>query len=183
MRVPKLAASCPPPSGPPLRGVPDRSRRTGRTLWSGSNPSREHAVTSHVALTTRRFTGIGGERGMTPGILPSALRAAATRRSRSLPANGSNPLFGFEPLSGACCHFSRRANHAPVYRNWRRERDSNPRWAFDPYSLSRGAPSTDSAISPVQSVRRNRYWVLTDCGALGYPAEQGRLGYPDGSGS
>ena len=24
---------------------------------------------------------------------------------------------------------------------WRRERDSNPRWAFDPYSLSRGAPS------------------------------------------
>jgi hypothetical protein len=26
--------------------------------------------------------------------------------------------------------------------NWRRERDSNPRWAFDPYALSRGAPST-----------------------------------------
>jgi hypothetical protein len=25
---------------------------------------------------------------------------------------------------------------------WRRERDSNPRWAFDPYTLSRGAPST-----------------------------------------
>ncbi len=24
---------------------------------------------------------------------------------------------------------------------WRRERDSNPRWAFNPYSLSRGAPS------------------------------------------
>jgi hypothetical protein len=27
-------------------------------------------------------------------------------------------------------------------KNWRRERDSNPRWAFDPYTLSRGAPST-----------------------------------------
>jgi hypothetical protein len=27
-------------------------------------------------------------------------------------------------------------------RMWRRERDSNPRWAFDPYTLSRGAPST-----------------------------------------
>ncbi len=26
-------------------------------------------------------------------------------------------------------------------RVWRRERDSNPRWAFNPYSLSRGAPS------------------------------------------
>ena len=25
---------------------------------------------------------------------------------------------------------------------WRRVRDSNPRWAFDPYALSRGAPST-----------------------------------------
>ena len=25
---------------------------------------------------------------------------------------------------------------------WRRERDSNPRWNFVPYSLSRGAPST-----------------------------------------
>jgi hypothetical protein len=25
---------------------------------------------------------------------------------------------------------------------WRRGRDSNPRWAFDPYTLSRGAPST-----------------------------------------
>ena len=27
-------------------------------------------------------------------------------------------------------------------RGWRRERDSNPRWALDPYTLSRGAPST-----------------------------------------
>src|SRR5690606_21670470 len=26
--------------------------------------------------------------------------------------------------------------------NWRRERDSNPRRAFGPYTLSRGAPST-----------------------------------------
>src|SRR5438067_1544866 len=26
--------------------------------------------------------------------------------------------------------------------SWRRERDSNPRRAFDPYTLSRGAPST-----------------------------------------
>src|SRR3984885_16333767 len=26
--------------------------------------------------------------------------------------------------------------------DWRRGRDSNPRWAFDPYALSRGAPST-----------------------------------------
>ena len=27
------------------------------------------------------------------------------------------------------------------WRRWRRERDSNPRWAINPYALSRGAPS------------------------------------------
>src|SRR5690606_14938204 len=30
----------------------------------------------------------------------------------------------------------------PLFEEWRRERDSNPRWAFGPYTLSRGAPST-----------------------------------------
>ncbi len=34
----------------------------------------------------------------------------------------------------------KRPRSGPFY-VWRRERDSNPRWAFDPYSLSRGAPS------------------------------------------
>ena len=29
----------------------------------------------------------------------------------------------------------------PGIHKWRRERDSNPRWAINPYSLSRGAPS------------------------------------------
>jgi hypothetical protein len=29
-----------------------------------------------------------------------------------------------------------------ISNTWRRGRDSNPRWAFDPYALSRGAPST-----------------------------------------
>ncbi len=41
----------------------------------------------------------------------------------SFPSNKKGPAFG-----GA-------------FSIWRRERDSNPRWAFDPYSLSRGAPS------------------------------------------
>jgi hypothetical protein len=40
---------------------------------------------------------------------------------------------------------------------WRRVRDSNPRWAFDPYTLSRGAPSTTRptlrrAIRPTQAL-------------------------------
>ena len=34
---------------------------------------------------------------------------------------------------------------------WRRGRDSNPRWAFDPYSLSRGAPS--AARPPLRKLR------------------------------
>jgi hypothetical protein len=34
-----------------------------------------------------------------------------------------------------------RSTLAVVFLFWRRERDSNPRWAFGPYSLSRGAPS------------------------------------------
>ena len=33
-------------------------------------------------------------------------------------------------------------NAKPWSKKWRRRRDSNPRWAYDPYSLSRGAPST-----------------------------------------
>ncbi len=36
---------------------------------------------------------------------------------------------------------------------WRRERDSNPRWAFDPYTLSRGAPSTTRPPLRCQTVR------------------------------
>ena len=51
--------------------------------------------------------------------------------------------------------------------NWRRGRDSNPRWNFVPYSLSRGAPSTTRP--PLQSMVReyirysyvvNSSWIL-----------------------
>src|ERR1700730_11157652 len=37
---------------------------------------------------------------------------------------------------------SRYVSDIPERGKWRRERDSNPRWAFGPYALSRGAPST-----------------------------------------
>jgi hypothetical protein len=60
------------------------------------------------------------------------------------------PLFGGETQasldeaeveSGLLCALD--GCHArKVHRNWRRVRDSNPRRAFDPYTLSRGAPST-----------------------------------------
>ena len=57
-------------------------------------------------------------KGLALGSLPPTYRKRAP----------SHPRFeGYRNLS-AC--------------NWRRERDSNPRRAFDPYTLSRGAPST-----------------------------------------
>src|SRR5882757_8853557 len=46
-------------------------------------------------------------------------------------------------LSPLCCPEHLRAQADVIFRiDWRRERDSNPRRAFDPYTLSRGAPST-----------------------------------------
>ena len=44
----------------------------------------------------------------------------------------------------------------PALRNWRRERDSNPRRAFDPYTLSRGAPSTTRPSLRAGSQERGR---------------------------
>ena len=44
-----------------------------------------------------------------------------------------------------------------IVKFWRRERDSNPRWAFNPYSLSRGAPS---ATRP--PLRRRAGWAGPD---------------------
>jgi hypothetical protein len=45
---------------------------------------------------------------------------------------------------------------------WRRERDSNPRRAFDPYTLSRGAPSTTRpSLRSVGKLLRDQ--VVTRC--------------------
>ena len=74
---------------------------------------------------------LGPSPGLSASSTPQSLRAAGSvttiRRSSlfvlwyELGYNTNNSLFLL------------------VY--WRRGRDSNPRWAFDPYSLSRGAPS------------------------------------------
>ncbi len=55
-------------------------------------------------------------------------------------------------------------------RTWRRGRDSNPRWAFDPYALSRGAPSTTRP--PLQRIHarsrtRRMIPVQVSCGKAG----------------
>jgi hypothetical protein len=51
------------------------------------------------------------------------------------------PYLGFEsPLRRHGSKLNETVENLPAV--WRRGRDSNPRWAFDPYALSRGAPST-----------------------------------------
>jgi hypothetical protein len=43
--------------------------------------------------------------------------------------------------------------HENLCRSWRRGRDSNPRRAFDPYALSRGAPSTTRPPLRIKTMR------------------------------
>ena len=60
---------------------------------------------------------------------------------------------------GKAAHYAKltRALSRTTHGIWRRERDSNPRWRFKPpYSLSRGAPSTSSAISPCMRLQAYR---------------------------
>jgi hypothetical protein len=45
-----------------------------------------------------------------------------------------------------------------IFSVWRRERDSNPRWAFDPYTLSRGAPSTTRPSLRCQTQCQSTAW-------------------------
>jgi hypothetical protein len=99
------------------------------------------------------------------GLLRASMHFALRASKRSLrdhslfkfvPTNLSNPRVGFKyhPTKS----LSNERARSPFIRKWRRERDSNPRWAFDPYALSRGAPSTTrpslrtSTLWPVVSV-------------------------------
>ena len=82
------------------------------------------------------------------GLLRASMHSALQAIKRSLsvhllfkfvPTNLSNPRgFKYHPTKS----LSNERARSPFIRKWRRERDSNPRWAFDPYALSRGAPST-----------------------------------------
>ena|GEM_PF-3536690 len=90
----------------------------------------------------------GGERGITPGILPFALRAALKRvqnRSRRFCRtllSGSHPLYSGYKKTG-------KSRFLYI---WRRERDSNPRYAINVYTLSRRAPSaTQPSLQIVSS--------------------------------
>src|ERR1035438_9220976 len=55
---------------------------------------------------------------------------------------------------------------------WRRGRDSNPRWAFDPYALSRGAPSTTRP-----PLRQGASTASAERGMIPVVASQGKAEY------
>jgi hypothetical protein len=88
----------------------------------------------------------------TPGLLvrsqalyPTELRAQGARiLPQRLPI--SIPAAHAGGSSGRCTksftYVSRALGYGASAHLWRRGRDSNPRRAFDPYALSRGAPST-----------------------------------------
>src|SRR6266404_5037960 len=65
---------------------------------------------------------------------PNALRIALVRYV-------SGPISTFKKVVSVRARGGQSGDRAKLL-NWRRERDSNPRRAFDPYTLSRGAPST-----------------------------------------
>ena len=68
----------------------------------------------------------------------SAITPSATARSKphTVGPTSFGSRFGSTPQERDTKSRNRRGKY------WRRERDSNPRRAFDPYTLSRGAPST-----------------------------------------
>ena len=51
----------------------------------------------------------------------------------------------------------KRVSENPLPEGWRRERDSNPRYAFGIYTLSRGAPSTTRPSLLKNEKRRQGY--------------------------
>ena len=116
---------------PPLRGdVQLRLRRSCRTrlIVCREFESKTLYGSSLRAVLKPKIYGAPGEI-RTPDLLvrsqalyPTELRAQCDQNQR--------------PILGEGLKASKRHNL------WRRGRDSNPRWAFDPYALSRGAPST-----------------------------------------
>jgi hypothetical protein len=141
------------PSGPPslCSGVP-----LGQGAeWSNStaSPGRDPKLVLHANKKWARCGPIFYSYGApgeirTPGLLvrsqalyPTELRAQRHIDKTSLEAVSPvvRQRVGQKP--------------APLAYTWRRGRDSNPRRAFDPYALSRGAPSTTRPPLRITAIR------------------------------
>ena len=86
------------------------------------------------------------------------------------------PVLGKRPRPGA-----RRRSKISQGLEWRSGRDSNPRWAFDPYSLSRRAPSTTrpplrtASRRPLRAIRVRLILRRLEGRALGKRGAGGKL--------
>ena len=113
-------------------------------MQSGTSTGR-HSGTRFPEVCCRKDTKRGTALGcilrfVKKELIPQSLSAAMT----GLKDSWHRPGFASESLAPARPYMGdRRAGLATVPGlKWRRGRDSNPRYAFDVYSLSRGAPST-----------------------------------------
>jgi hypothetical protein len=86
-----------------------------------------------IRVTFSGQSGYGGEGGITRAFGP---RAGAVSHRHAVLGSNHRVLFGLhtpDKAKGPC--------KQGLLLYWRRGRDSNPRWAINPYALSRGAPS------------------------------------------
>jgi hypothetical protein len=119
-------------------------RRTRELLWRAAGAPRNRVLALQRALGNSRRS---------PAQAPIGSTSSGTGANEILSAyrGGADGGAGLRipvtctVLAEKSDLFNRsllRRRFMNVKRNWRRERDSNPRRAFDPYTLSRGAPST-----------------------------------------
>ncbi len=142
-----------------LRFAPDRRSCAATSKIAGGDFVEPPFFISRVRIpascatvvrpqASRIYRSYGGEGGVARGCAarpplrsgPSQLRCNVQNRRRRF---CRTPFFY---ISGSNPRFVRHGGPTASVENlpliWRRGRDSNPRWAFDPYALSRGAPST-----------------------------------------
>jgi hypothetical protein len=111
-----------------------------RSTIEGSHPAFEPSTTKGADGPLR--CGYGGERGIA-GHFPVPGPAGSLRSLKIAPGDFVEPLTdnrGFEPCFRTIHNEGGR--WPPSLWIWRRERDSNPRYAIHVYTLSRRAPST-----------------------------------------
>ena len=123
-----------------VRSIKIRVPEPNDLLRSGLASARDLAI--HGALSRRAKPS--GPRKPTLAACPCH-RAISARAPATAPRWNPELLLSRRRLSGldsVSGHNASDGAECVSACNWRRERDSNPRRAFDPYTLSRGAPST-----------------------------------------
>ena len=139
--------------------------RVANARWTFS-PGSTGPLYANVRNGLALYRKIGGEGEVLASAVTHTLSIAAFRQlmrdSAACPTRESiigTRYHRLQPIE--------KGAQAPFLFGWRRGRDSNPRWAFDPYALSRGAPS--AARPPLHLCTCNRKPKARCCrGGLAY---------------